>query len=73
MFQVKIELPVVKSRQDLLDYMEWVAHHLTEEKFADYISTPPYSSTLYEPGKSGKFGKLVIAPAEADSSIAGKG
>jgi hypothetical protein len=72
-FKVKIELPSVESRQDLLDYLGWVAHHLTEEKFADYIGTPPYSSTLYEPGRKGKFGKIVIAPAEACVSIAGKG
>jgi hypothetical protein len=72
MFQVKIELPAVESRQDLMDYLDWIGQHLSLEKFEDYISTPPYSSTLYEPGKRGKLGKIVIAPAEVLSSTISK-
>ena len=65
MYQVRIDLPAVESRQELLDYLEWIVDHVTDEKMAEYSEMQPYSSTLYQPGKSKAVGKIRIAPETA--------
>lgn len=65
MYQVTIDLPAVESRQELLDYLEWIVDHVTDEKMAEYAEAEPYSSTLYQPGKSKAVGKIRIAPQAA--------
>jgi hypothetical protein len=71
----KMQMSVeVSDRQDLLAVLSWVIDHLTQEKWDEYVSASPHSSTLYQPGeecrchgthKSKPVGKLFVAPAGA--------
>lgn len=72
----KMQMSVeVADRDDLLEVLEWLIDHLTEEQWDEYVSSRPHSSTLFPAEKfcecHGKVhkpkpvGKVFIAPADA--------
>lgn len=60
MFEVKVSF-VVENSSDLIDKLEWIIDHAPKE-WHEYISEPPYSSTIYKPGDKTPVGKLQIKP-----------
>ena len=72
--QVSVE---VEDRDDLIGVLAWLIDHLTPEKWDEYISSRPHSSTLFppeetcecrhcrHPKKPKAIGKVFIAPADA--------